>query len=97
MGFLDLSVGGPLVSDVLVVKQPKSVDRHLICLTGKTADTGSRCQLIEAAYAVFLRQETNVDGLHGQGSLAGEHITKTPKEQARHLGRRQSTFGHSPA
>jgi hypothetical protein len=64
MGFLHFSVGGPPVSDVLILKQAKGINRHLVHLSRKAADAGMSRQLIEAAHAIFLGKEANENGLH---------------------------------
>jgi hypothetical protein len=57
------------VCDALFLKEPQSFDGNLINLARKAGNAGSGCQLIEAAHAIFSRQEFDKDGLHETTSL----------------------------
>ena len=69
MSLLDFGVGGPPVSDVLIVKQREGFDRNLVQLARKATDAGASGQLIEAAHAIFWGKEPNEYGLHDRISL----------------------------
>src|SRR5262245_23931633 len=74
MGCLHLGVRGPAISDVLCIEQAEGLDRYLVNLSGKATDAGPGRQLVEAAHAVVLGQESNEHGLHDQTSLEGEPL-----------------------